>query len=109
MKRWEKIRQQVIKRDKACQSCFRIKNRMVVHHKDFSGDLSNHKYSNNNLSNLVLYCNSCHAKMHWKIAKEKGSLVLNKIDVVNHDWIEHKEKTLDRFMFAQDEWLFKKL
>ena len=66
IKIWGTIRKQIIARDKICQNCEETGNIMHVHHKDGSGDGLYYERSNNNLDNLILYCPSCHGKIHWR-------------------------------------------
>lgn len=64
---WEKIRLAIIRRDKVCQRCGTGDGRLVVHHKDKSGDQGANKNANNHPSNLITFCNSCHVKTHWEM------------------------------------------
>lgn len=49
-----------------CSECGSDK-RLVIHHKDGNGRNKPRKERNNNRNNLVVLCQSCHAKLHAKI------------------------------------------
>lgn len=67
--------QLVLERDNyTCQQCYvqKDESRLIVHHKDRQGRGS--KNPNNDLSNLITLCRSCHTKEHYNElieAKEK--------------------------------------
>ena len=63
--------------DRESWSCYKcgIDENLVVHHIDHSGSENiQTKQANNELSNLVVLCNSCHTTMHSEINK----YILNK-------------------------------
>mgnify|MGYP001569516764 CR=1 FL=1 len=81
--KWNKIQLQVWTRDNwKCSQCGTDK-KLCVHHKDKSGDWWKQKKANNELSNLQTLCLSCHAKHHWKEAKEKGVLNIYELYLVH--------------------------
>jgi len=56
---YEKLRQQVLRRDGwRCQSCGSMSN-LEVHHKEFRSRLGN-----DSEGNLITLCTACHAQMH---------------------------------------------
>ena len=56
---YEKLRQQVLRRDGwRCQSCGAMSN-LEVHHKEFRSRLGD-----DSEENLITLCTACHAQMH---------------------------------------------
>ena len=56
---YEKLRQQVLRRDGwRCQSCGSMSN-LEVHHKEFRSRLGD-----DSEENLITLCTACHAQMH---------------------------------------------
>ena len=56
---YEKLRQQVLRRDGwRCQSCGTMSN-LEVHHKEFRSRLGD-----DSEGNLITLCTACHAQMH---------------------------------------------
>jgi 5-methylcytosine-specific restriction endonuclease McrA len=72
---WERVRQQVLKRDNfTCQHCG-ARNDIHVHH-----IIPYRKTKDNSLSNLITLCRSCHTKMDMAfIRKEKEGLISEEI------------------------------
>ena len=69
VKSYRLIKSKVLKRDKyKCTKCFVGTKRLVIHHIDRSGDQSFNATSNNDLGNLITYCQSCHMKKHWELS-----------------------------------------
>ncbi len=58
---------------KKCCFCGSTKD-LCIHHKDFLG-YTHTKEPNNDISNLLLLCRSCHMKYHRKIEKENTKIV----------------------------------
>ncbi len=68
---WKTIRKVVLQRDNfRCTNCNiqRDGKFLHVHHIDGSGnEAEEHRFSNNELINLVTLCASCHPKIHKRI------------------------------------------
>lgn len=73
---WSEIRKKVYERDKwVCQECGEScnrKNGIACHHIDYD-------IANNDLSNLITLCSSCHAKTNFK----------------REDWINHYKTKME--------------
>jgi len=61
---WKKLRQQVLDRDKCCQTCVLIQN-LEVHHKHYK-TLGNEK-----LDDLITLCKECHEVITNRFRKDK--------------------------------------
>jgi 5-methylcytosine-specific restriction endonuclease McrA len=53
-----------------CQTCGST-YQLVVHHKDLTGWGASPDKKNNDMSNLILLCSSCHMKLHRKLIKSR--------------------------------------
>ena len=68
--KWRTARKKTIERDSnMCRMCkvSGTKTKLLVHHKDGSGDQVSNFNANNKLSNLLTLCFSCHARLHYKM------------------------------------------
>lgn len=65
-KGWRKARLKALERDShTCQSCGEQKKRLIVHHLDYKGkNLASQVDMNNELSNLITWCDKCHNSFH---------------------------------------------
>lgn len=71
---WPRAKKLALKRDNyTCQSCGASDKRLVIHHKDHNGrSLRFIRDMNNELSNLISLCYSCHNTQHmWPVRKQK--------------------------------------
>jgi 5-methylcytosine-specific restriction endonuclease McrA len=71
MRMWQRIRLNILARDKhRCVICGSTK-RLGVHHLDGSGDQHHNTVANNDEKNLVTLCMSCHNKLHWEMVRKQ--------------------------------------
>jgi 5-methylcytosine-specific restriction endonuclease McrA len=71
--RFVEARVKALKRDSyTCQYCGAKDKKLLVHHKDLSGDNYYYHTVNNELSNLITLCYKCHHKAHSLIHKLIG-------------------------------------
>ena len=71
--KWKTAREKTMKRDNyMCRMCkiSATKTKLLVHHKDGSGDQVSNFNANNRLSNLLTLCFSCHALLHRKLKRD---------------------------------------
>lgn len=78
---WENVQNAMDKFDNKCVDCGMTNDeskekwgqRLTIHHKDGRGRPLPKELKNNDLSNFLLFCKSCHQKWHRALmAKEKG-------------------------------------
>lgn len=61
-----------------CQKCLKKDVKLLVHHKDESGDGYMYNPINNKLSNLMTLCHRCHSKIHGDLNKIRGQGYIHK-------------------------------
>jgi hypothetical protein len=68
---WKDIREKVLTRDDHRCQCCGDKDKLVVHHREYSYDVMSGE--NLDRSKIITLCNSCHGKIHF--FKRKGKMI----------------------------------
>ena len=91
---YEKIRQEVLKRDNyKCQLCGSSKN-VEVHHKDGKGTEYDTDHMNNDKDNLITLCHRCHLTLEAIKRKRETKLEIRKAKIKQMEkrsWILYKQ------------------